>query len=174
MIYDKPRDINLRVFPSLSSFAPEKRKKTKAEETKQKQQKPEKTITENFHSAKPVTPETAVDFQKEPIIDISSMPIVDGVPMLELAGEVKTKEITNTKTEAAVKPPVPTLYKPIIDISEMPDIEGIPLLKLPEEIRPEVLEEKEEVQETPKEVIKTEKKEVKAPPVIDTKSKNSR
>lgn len=169
MIYDKPRDINLRVFPSLSSFAPEKRKKTKAEETKQKQQKPEKTITENLHSTKPVTPETAVDFQKEPIIDISSMPIVDGVPMLELAGEVKTKEITNTKTEAVVKPPVPTLYKPIIDISEMPDIDGIPLLKLPEEIRPEVLEEKEEVQETPKEVIKTEKKEVKAPPVIDTK-----
>lgn len=172
MIYDKPRDINLRVFPSLSSFAPEKRKKTKAEETKLKQQKPEKTITENLHSSKPITPETAVDFQKEPIIDISSMPIVDGVPMLELAGEVKNKEITNKKAEATVKPPVPLLNKPIIDISEMPDIEGIPLLKLPEEIHPEVLKEKTEVQETPKEVIKTENKEVKAPPVIDTKPEN--
>lgn len=172
MIYDKPRDINLRVFPSLSSFAPEKRKKTKAEETKLKQQKPEKTITENLHSSKPITPETAVDFQKEPIIDISSMPIVDDVPMLELAGEVKNKEITNKKAEATVKPPVPLLNKPIIDISEMPDIEGIPLLKLPEEIHPEVLKEKTEVQETPKEVIKTENKEVKAPPVIDTKPEN--
>ena len=169
MIYDKPRDINLRVFPSLSSFAPEKRKKTKAEETKLKQQKPEKTITENLHSSKPTTPEPAVDFQKEPIIDISSMPIVDGVPMLKLAGEVKNKETTNIKATASVKPPVPLLNKPIIDISEMPDIEGIPLLKLPEEIHPEVLKEKTEVQETPKEVIETEKKKVKAPPVIDTK-----
>ncbi len=177
MIYDKPRDINLRVFPSLSSFAPKKRIKNKPEETKPTLPKPEKTITEIPDNDTHLVSETVVEFQEEPIIDISSMPIVDGIPMLKLGDEVKPKESKSIKTETAVKPAIPPLNKPIIDISEMPDIEGIPLLKLPEEIRPEVSEEKTEVRKTPevvtepvKEVTETPKVEIKAPPVKEIKS----
>ncbi len=189
MIYDKPRDINLRVFPSLSSFAPEERKKNKKAEGKPSKQKPKKTIVENLDNAATLTTQQPVsDSQKEPIIDISSMPIVDGIPMLDFHDEAK-----ETTKEDAVQTTVPPTFDPlnktVIDVSQMPDIEGIPLLKLPDEIRPEVLEGKNEeafselleketkAESTSEEILeeeKTETKVIKAPPVITTDAKTKK
>lgn len=154
MIYNKPRDINLRVFPSLSSLAPKRKSKNTTEEIKPKQTKPQKTISENQAPVKPVS-----DFQTEPTIDISKMPVVDGIPMLKFE-KPPTEDKVTQKPQNPIKKSEGIINKPIIDISLMPDIEGIPLLSLPEEIHTSVLKEKELLQR------KEEKKaEVSIPPL---------
>ena len=176
MIYDKPRDINLRVFPSLSSFAPKKRKKTPVEEAKTPKPQPKKTIAENRKDTLVLPQKSIDDFQEEPIIDISTMPVVDGIPMLDLSDKV-TESNPITAEKSFAKTTFDILNKPIIDISEMPDIEGIPLLKLPEEIHPDVLKEITEVEKTtevvtviPEKVTEPPAKEVVAPPVKVTET----
>jgi hypothetical protein len=74
------------------------------------------------------------------IIDLTEMPIIEGIPMLSLpdeapkAPEVKHKEIVYVDTPQIEKEPqlpVPdTADDDVFDISEMPVIEGIPLLEL--------------------------------------------
>ena len=148
MIYNKPRDINLRVFPSLSSLAPKKDKKIHTEEAKQKQPKPQKTITENRNIEK-----NTPDFQTEPIIDITTMPVVDGIPMLKFENTPVENKVISPK-EKPQKKIVEPINKSIIDISLMPDIEGIPLLPLPEEIHPLLLKENENALKETEKILK--------------------
>ncbi len=99
MIYDKPRNISFRVFPSVKVNKPKKKSKVNI----------------------------VRDFKNEPIIDISTMPVIDGVPMLKFPDDPKPDIIITEKREF-----VPEFEKDIIDISQLPDIDGIPILALPE------------------------------------------
>lgn len=139
MIYDKPRDINLRVFPSLGSFAPKGRKKDNAK-------------THRSDTEKTITLQTAVPLTKvPPIADKTPITVPEKVfgnaPVPKIGGDSLQKP-SQTHDAPTQKPLIPTIEKSVIDISEMPDIEGIPLLALPEEIRPEVLEEAKKERET--------------------------
>lgn len=74
------------------------------------------------------------------IIDLTEMPVIEGIPMLSLpdepqkAPEVKHKKIVYVDTPRVEK--APEIAEPIaldndiFDLSEMPDIDGIPMLEL--------------------------------------------
>ena len=74
------------------------------------------------------------------IIDLTEMPVIEGIPMLTLpdepqkAPEVKHKKIVYVDTPKIEK--APEISEPItpendvFDLSEMPDIDGIPMLEL--------------------------------------------
>ncbi len=96
MIYDKPRNISFRVFPSASLSKP----KSKVKVNK--------------------VPNDA----NEPIIDVSTMPIIDGVPMLRFSDDPKPDIIIPQKRE---------LPPEVIDVSLLPDIDGVPILTLPDQ-----------------------------------------
>lgn len=107
MIYNKPRDINLRVFPSLSSLVPEKLTKRTAtpEETLSNSNLPKNVIqtkTEDAPSGSPsalplenpdvILPEKPSHLPQisseapdnEPVIDLAELPVIEGIPLLEL------------------------------------------------------------------------------------------
>ncbi len=94
MIYDKPRNISFRVFPSVKQRPKKKSKVNKVR-----------------------------DLKKEPIIDVSAMPVIDGVPMLRFSDDPKPDIIITQKREFPTE---------IIDISQLPDIDGVPILTFPE------------------------------------------
>ena len=94
MIYDKPRSISFRVF---SSAKPKPKKKSQVNKVP--------------------------DLKNEPIIDVSAMPIIDGVPMLRFSDDPKPDIIITQKREFPSE---------VIDISQLPDIDGVPILTFPE------------------------------------------
>ena len=154
MIYDKPRDINLRVFPSLSSLVPQRTKKSTStfEETlsdsnsrKNVIQVKKEDAAQSAPSALPlenpdiILPEkpnhisqNIIDnTEDEAIFDISEMQVIDGIPILDL------KEVSNERTTDIIDYAVNVLTDEQsddieVDISEIPDITGIPLLTLPD------------------------------------------
>lgn len=83
MIYNKPRDLKLRVFPSLSSFAPKKSKSHSPAEQNTVQHNPENIIN-------------------EPVIDISQIPDIDGIPLLDLPKDVEP--VAKTTSTVVEKP----------------------------------------------------------------------
>lgn len=98
MIYNKPRDLKLRVFPSLSSFAPKKSKSLSPAEQNTVQHNPENIIT-------------------EPVIDISQMPDIDGIPLLDLPKDVEpvakaTSEVVDKPLKGEVKAPPIDVHTP--------------------------------------------------------------
>lgn len=98
MIYNKPRDLKLRVFPSLSSFAPQKNKSHSPAEQNTVQHNPENIIT-------------------EPVIDISQIPDIDGIPLLDLPKDVEpvaktTSEVVEEPLESEVKAPPIAVHTP--------------------------------------------------------------
>lgn len=190
MIYNKPRDINLRVFPSLSSLVPEKltKRTTTPEEALSNSDLPKNVIqtkTEDAPAGTPsalplespdviltekpdithITPPT----EDEPIIDVSVLPVIDGIPLLQLkeipineeecAGKIielssfteniSDDDLTDT-TDSSTDLPIEEYNDVEIDISEMPDISGIPLLILPEEaVAPQIVKEEAPAPEQP-------------------------
>ncbi|MBO5064657.1 MAG: hypothetical protein J6D06_00890 [Clostridia bacterium] len=180
MIYNKPRDINLRVIPSLSSLVPEKLTKRTAipEEALSDskslknviQTKPE-DVSSGTPSALPLDNPDVIITEKpsfapklsneitgdEPVIDLTELPIIDGIPILELKDLTVNKEIIipseaieNTSFEESLdKEPqkeatIPDFGEVEIDISEMPDIFGIPMLELPDKpVTPPIVEAEE-------------------------------
>lgn len=102
MIYDKPRNISFSIF---SSAKPKKTKK------------------------KPKVNKVVPDLRNEPIIDVSKMPIIDGVPMLRFSDDPKPDIIITGKRNFT-----PEFEKQIIDVSELPDIDGVPILDLPKKV----------------------------------------
>lgn len=154
MIYDKPRDINLRVFPSLSSLVPQRKNKSTSnfEETLSDSNSAKNVINSKKEDAiqtapsalplenpdiiltgKPNTPPQKVieNTESEPIFDISEMQVIDGIPMLQLR-DIQNNDQNTTIEETTETDSDELLYKIEIDISEIPDIEGIPLLALPD------------------------------------------
>ncbi len=174
MLYKKPRDIKLRVLPSVGSII------KKADTVKDKFTKsgknddtdklillneavphdkeatvnvvvPEKKIIPSTVTNKNVDGGVDNDFDiilTEPpvkadediIIDLTELPIIEGIPLLSLpdepqkAPELKHKEIVYINTPrvekaAEVTKPAP-VENDIFDLSEMPDIDGIPMLEL--------------------------------------------
>ncbi len=126
MIYDKPRNISFRVLPSAK---PKPKKKSKVNKVH--------------------------DLKNEPIIDISTMPVIDGVPMLKFSDDPKPDIIITEKRE---------LPPEVIDISQLPDIDGVPILTFPEkkaipEETPTPVAIPEEKQEKKKNEPKAQKKE---------------
>ena len=115
MIYDKPRDINLRVFPSFYTLAQERKKRRKVVKAEAKPEiKAQKKVIAN---------------EKQSIIDINDMPIIDGIPMLKFQDkpvEKTTPKTATTEIEGNTD----------FDVSTFPDIDGIPLLILPD--KPEI------------------------------------
>ena len=103
MIYYKPRNISFRVLPSVNSLVPKKKKK----------------LNKVSH-----------DLNNEPIIDISTMPVIDGVPMLKFHDDPDPNIIITEKRTFV--PEVRNGDFNIIDVSELPDIDGVPILTLPE------------------------------------------
>lgn len=104
MIYDKPRNISFRLLSSVKKETPKKQKKVNK-----------------------VLP----DLKPEPIIDISEMPVIDGVPMLKFPGD-PNPNIIITEKRASFVPPMEKDNIATIDISRLPDIDGVPILDLPE------------------------------------------
>ena len=96
MIYDKPRNISFRVFPSASLSKPKSKVKVN---------------------------KVPID-ANEPIIDVSTMPIIDGVPMLRFSDDPKPDIIIPQKRELPLE---------VIDVSLLPDIDGVPMLVLPDQ-----------------------------------------
>ncbi len=94
MIYDKPRNISFRVFPSVKQKPKQKSKVNKVR-----------------------------DLKNEPIIDVSAMPVIDGVPMLRFSDDPKPDIIITQKREFPTE---------VIDITQLPDIDGVPILTFPE------------------------------------------
>ena len=156
MIYNKPRDINLRVFPSLSSLVPQRRKKnTSAFEEALSDSKSQKNVikttkedaTKTAPSALPLEnpdiiltekpgnpPASIVDVEEDTVFDVSEMQVIDGIPMLQLNDDTDNSTIKQSPfEEVPVTASGELLYDVEIDISEMPDIIGIPLLSLPDE-----------------------------------------
>lgn len=124
MIYDKPRNISFRVLPSVK---PKPKKKSKVNKVPR-------------------------DLKNEPIIDISSMPVIEGVPMLKFPDDPNPNIIITEKREYT-----PEFEKEIIDISQLPDIDGVPILdlpKTPEKTTKEIIKPTEEtpvnIEEKPK------------------------
>lgn len=165
MIYDKPRDINLRVFPSLSSFAPKKSKSRSAAEQNVKQHNFENSTKEPLAVNASKLGETSPE---KPMIAISEVPIVGSTAVPESEGNTIITERAEEKSPLNFVKASEIPNKPIIDISKMPDIEGIPLLKLPDEILPEIAEEKELDAEVYEPLEKAPEKEIKAPPFRET------
>lgn len=101
MIYDKPRDIKLRVLPSLSSLGTKSTKKKKEDKKKPDNLIQEAQKSPAFKPAPPPLKSDDIDIilegtptfieelqlQDDTIFDISQMPIIDGIPMLELPDE---------------------------------------------------------------------------------------
>ena len=94
MIYDKPRNISFRVFPSVKQKPKQKSKVNKVP-----------------------------DLKNEPIIDVSAMPVIDGVPMLRFSDDPKPDIIITQKREFSAE---------VIDITKLPDIDGVPILTFPD------------------------------------------
>lgn len=115
MIYDKPRDINLRVVPSFYTLV-QSRKKSKR-------------VVKEVAEPKNVLPEKVIPKQEELIIDISKMPVIKGIPMLELP-DIILEEPPVVIPEKAQ--PTNTADDRPIDISTLPDIEDVPILILPD------------------------------------------
>lgn len=155
MIYDKPRDINLRVFPSLHSLVPKKKRRTsvneeniikKAETKKPIYRNPAKPqVTPRYApqvKAPPIPakrPEVSSDFENEPIIDITTMPIIDGIPMLRLPDESNINNVPKVKTD--IKKTEHRPKEETINIDTLPDIDGVPILDLPKKpITPPIIE----------------------------------
>ncbi len=134
MIYDKPRNISFRVFPSVNFNKPKKKSKVN---------------------------KVSKDVKKEPIIDISTMPVIDGVPMLKFRDDPNPNIIITEKREF-----VPELENKIIDISRLPDIDGVPILDLPEK---EFTQPKSEKKKEPPQVTVIEQK-----PKVQKKTKTSK
>lgn len=133
MIYDKPRDIKMRVLPSLSSLGSKSEKKKKLKEEKKKtdnlineaQQEPA------FKPAPPPLKNDNVDIilegtptfieelqlQDNTIFDISQMPIIDGIPMLELPDE---------HAETEKEEPILIEEETVYDVSEKTETTEIP------------------------------------------------
>lgn len=116
MIYDRPRNISFRVLPSAKLIKPKK---------------------------KPKVNKVVPDLKNEPIIDISTMPIIDGVPILKYPDDPNPNIIITEKRTFA-----PEVEKQIIDITQIPDIDGVPILTFPEkttvnkqEAQPDITEE---------------------------------
>lgn len=107
MIYNKPRDINLRVFPSLSSLVPEKPRKSTPtpEETLSDSDLPKNVIQTKTEDAPSGTPSALPlknpdviltekpshlpknsneNTTNEPVINLADLPVIDGIPILEL------------------------------------------------------------------------------------------
>ena len=202
MIYNKPRDINLRVFPSLSSLVPEKltKRTSTPEEALSNSDLPKNVIQTKTEDAPAGTP-SALPLENpdviltekpditpmppftedEPEIDVSVLPVIDGIPLLQLK-EIPTNEEESTDkiiklssftetvpddtltdiTDTSADSPVEEYNDVEIDISEMPDISGIPLLILPEEpVAPPVVKEEAPAQEQPsKDIIPEEAPEI--------------
>ncbi len=135
MIYDKPRNISFRVFPSV------------------KQKPKKKSKVNKVH-----------DLKNEPIIDISTMPVIDGVPMLRFSDDPKPDIIITERRDFTSKE---------IDISQLPDIDDVPILTFPEKkVATEDITPKEIPLpvDTPK--VKQEKKKTK--PKAENKKKNQK
>lgn len=135
MIYDKPRNISFRVFPSASLSKPKSKLK----------------VNKVPHDA------------NEPIIDVSTMPIIDGVPMLRFPDDPKPDIIITEKRELS-----PQFVDDMVDVSAMPDIEGVPILALPDQ--PVAEAEKATTPVVVAEPSQTKKKKAKAPKKARVKS----
>lgn len=162
MIYDKPRDINLRVFPSLSSLVPQRKQKSTSTDkgalsnsnSQKNVIKPKKEdATQAAPSALPLENPDIILTEKpdyipqntdeETIFDVSEMQVIDGIPMLDLKDVNDSEQSADTDEEIHVTESGELLYDIEIDISELPDILGIPLLTLPEEPTPKTETKKE-------------------------------
>ncbi len=136
MIYDKPRDIKLRVLPSLSSLGNKCTKKKREEKKKTDNLIQEAQKASAFKPAPPPIQKDVdiilegtptfieeLQLQDETIFDITEMPIIAGIPMLQLPDEPKEKEfveeisteeeiISDTQEEIEIiKTPIPGTRK---------------------------------------------------------------
>ncbi len=174
MLYNKPRDVKLRVLPSVSSVI------KRADTVKNKFTKNGKnddadklillneTVPQgNGAAANVVVPEKKAKYStvinknvegvedndfdiiltvppvkqdEDIVIDLTEMPVIEGIPMLSLpdeprkAPETKHREIVyidTPKAEKTLEVTTPSVKEDdIFDLSEMPDIDGIPMLEL--------------------------------------------
>lgn len=123
MIYDKPRNISFRVLPSVNFNKPKKKSKVN---------------------------KVPKDLKNEPIIDVSTMPVIDGVPMLRFRDDPNPNIIITEKRDY-----VPEPQTTVIDISQLPDIDGVPILDLPQNqkevpVQPIVTKQKPQAQKEAK------------------------
>ena len=114
MIYDKPRNIRLRIFPSPFS----RMQKSNVKKAKKKAF-PDNLINESDtqQSFKAVVPPVVnenvdiilqgkptfiqeAEMRNNAVIDVSKMPVIDGIPMLDLPGEeIIAEEVTTPELQ---------------------------------------------------------------------------